>query len=152
MMSVWQYLLWWCFVFLTPPPPTSAQDLQFLSFRVFPRKPPSRFAWNTHKYRSSSPLFTLSPRGFISLLVPILPDITKLTPVMGGFAQKLVCIQLDKILSCRNSHICPVADVMCLLDSHVKHEGFCMEFPSDEIHQRWLKMAKIGPKSHFLVL
>jgi len=89
------------------------------------------------------------PCGFISFLVPILPDITKLTPVMGGFAQKLVCIQSDKFLSCRNSHVCPAADVMCLLDSHVKHEGFCMEFPPDEINQIWLKFAKVGPKLHF---
>ena len=38
---------------------------------------------------------------------------------------------LDKILSCRNSNTCPVADVMCLLNSHLKYEGFRMEFPPE---------------------
>ena len=136
------------FVFLTPSAPTSAHYLKFLSFRAnFPPHLPVN-AQTEDLFSTTHSL----PRGFISLLVLILPDITKLTPVMGGFSRKLVCIQLDKILPCRNSHICPVADAMCLLDSHGKHEGFCMEFPPDKICQTWLKLAKIGPKLHFLVL
>ena len=46
-------------------------------------------------------------------------------------------IWLDKILSCRNSHICAAADVMCLVDSHLQHKGFVWDF-----HQKL--QVKIG--------